>query len=288
MTHFDIISLLWFFVFGAAVGSFLNVLVYRLPHGKSLVWPPSHCPHCQTPIRWHDNLPILAWFALRGRCRACGEPIAFRYPAVEMTTAALFVALGAWEFLSFAANLPERPVAVPGGVITPTLGTDQVLGIAAYHLFLLVTLLSAALIEYDGLRVPKSLLVTLAAVGLAAGVAFPWLRPVPLSLKLDGWEAGLIDGLAGLLGGALAGAVAWLAVGRRDRPEEVAVVAAVGAFLGVPAVLWIALASLVMHLPLALLRRTGAVSRITMLASLGVAATVWILAWRDLAAWLPW
>lgn len=288
MNHYDIIALIWFFVFGAAVGSFLNVVVYRLPRGKSLVWPPSHCPTCQTPIRWHDNLPILAWFALRGKCRACGAPIAFRYPAVEMATAALFVALGAGEFLTGAANLPERAVAVPGGVITPSLGTDQVLGIAVYHLVLLCTLLAAALIEYDGLRLPRSLLVVLGAVGLSAGTAFPWLRPDPVSLRLEGWEAGLVDGLAGALGGALAGAVVWLIVGRRHGPELVAVMAGVGAFLGVPAVLWIALATLVLHLPLVVLRSTGKVaSRITPLAGVTVSTCVWILAWRDLANRLP-
>jgi len=86
------------FLFGAVVGSFLNVCIYRLPEGKSVVFPPSSCPRCQTQIRWFDNVPVLSWLILRGRCRFCSEPIAWRYPLVEalngLLTTALFVKLG--------------------------------------------------------------------------------------------------------------------------------------------------------------------------------------------------
>ena len=76
---------------GLAVGSFLNVCIHRLPRGESLAWPPSHCPGCGVAIRWHDNVPIIGYLALRGRCRACGGRISALYPIVEATTAALFV-----------------------------------------------------------------------------------------------------------------------------------------------------------------------------------------------------
>ena len=72
-------------------GSFLNVVVYRLPRHESLVTPASHCPRCGTPVRPYDNIPILSWLLLRGRCRSCGEPISPRYPLVEAMTAALCV-----------------------------------------------------------------------------------------------------------------------------------------------------------------------------------------------------
>jgi leader peptidase (prepilin peptidase)/N-methyltransferase len=78
---------------GACVGSFLNVCVHRLPAGRSVARPGSACPACGRPIRWHDNIPILSFLILRGRCRACGVPISWRYPAVEAATAALFAAL---------------------------------------------------------------------------------------------------------------------------------------------------------------------------------------------------
>jgi leader peptidase (prepilin peptidase)/N-methyltransferase len=80
-------------VFGALAGSFLNVVVYRLPRGESVVSPGSRCPSCATPIKPYDNVPVLGWIWLRGRCRACRAPISPRYPLVEATTAALWFAV---------------------------------------------------------------------------------------------------------------------------------------------------------------------------------------------------
>ncbi len=86
----------WFFpaaafVFGACIGSFLNVCIYRIPAGKSVVRPGSHCA-CGQPIRWFDNIPILSWILLRGHARCCGRPFSVRYPAIELLTALLFLA----------------------------------------------------------------------------------------------------------------------------------------------------------------------------------------------------
>jgi leader peptidase (prepilin peptidase) / N-methyltransferase len=83
--------------FGAIAGSFLNVCIYRLPLGKSIVWPASACPHCRRELSWYENIPVLSYLALRGRCRTCAAPIAFRYPLVEALTAAMF-ALGWWHY----------------------------------------------------------------------------------------------------------------------------------------------------------------------------------------------
>jgi len=81
---------LWLIALGAIIGSFLNVLVYRLPLRKSLVYPPSHCPACGHPIRWYDNVPVFGWIKLRGKCRDCGSPISIRYPCVEGFCGLLF------------------------------------------------------------------------------------------------------------------------------------------------------------------------------------------------------
>lgn len=81
------------FVFGACIGSFLNVCIYRIPAGKSIVRPGSHCA-CGKPIAWYDNIPIFSWFILRGKARCCGAPFSFRYPFVELLTGGLF--LGCW------------------------------------------------------------------------------------------------------------------------------------------------------------------------------------------------
>jgi len=77
-------------IFGLLVGSFLNVVAYRVPRGESIVTPRSRCPACGTPVRSRDNVPVLSWLLLRGRCRDCGEPIAARYPLIEALTGAVF------------------------------------------------------------------------------------------------------------------------------------------------------------------------------------------------------
>jgi leader peptidase (prepilin peptidase)/N-methyltransferase len=79
-------------LFGLALGSFLNVCIYRLPRRASINWPASHCTACQRPLAWYENVPVVSWLALRGRCRTCGEPISVMYPIVELVTGAVFVA----------------------------------------------------------------------------------------------------------------------------------------------------------------------------------------------------
>lgn len=96
---------------GLLIGSFLNVVIWRVPRGESIVSPPSACPGCGHEIRWYDNVPLVSWLVLRGRCRDCRAPISPRYPLVELATAALFVGTTSvvgleWElpaFLYFAA-----------------------------------------------------------------------------------------------------------------------------------------------------------------------------------------
>lgn len=89
------------FVFGSMVGSFLNVVIGRLPAGHSVVYPGSHCPHCQSPIRPYDNVPILAWFWLKGKCRDCKTPISSLYPTIELMCALLGLLLYNHIFLNY-------------------------------------------------------------------------------------------------------------------------------------------------------------------------------------------
>ena len=90
------------FVFGALVGSFLNVCICRLPKGESIVFPPSHCPACGFTLPFYDNIPLISWLILRGRCRSCRGPISFRYPLVELISALLTLFL----FKRFGLSLP--------------------------------------------------------------------------------------------------------------------------------------------------------------------------------------
>ena len=86
-------------VFGALVGSFLNVVLWRVPRGESIIRPGSHCPTCNTPLRPIELVPVLSWIGLRGRCRTCGARVSVRYPLVELGVATVF-AVVAWLFAS--------------------------------------------------------------------------------------------------------------------------------------------------------------------------------------------
>jgi hypothetical protein len=102
-----------FFVFGTIVGSLLNVCIHRMPRGESIVFPPSHCPHCQYAIPWYLNVPLFTWLYLRGRCANCGAKISVRYFLVELLTGVAF--LGAW--LAYGTAIP-----CPGACVLPAAG----------------------------------------------------------------------------------------------------------------------------------------------------------------------
>jgi leader peptidase (prepilin peptidase)/N-methyltransferase len=123
-------------VLGLAIGSFLNVVIWRVPRGLSLSSPPSACPRCGHPIRARDNVPVLSWLILRGRCRDCGEPISIRYPLVELGTALAFVGVVLWAALQPA-----------GFWLLP-----------AYLLFAAVSI-ALALIDLDTKRLPNAIVV---------------------------------------------------------------------------------------------------------------------------------
>ena len=105
---------------GAALGSFLNVCIVRLPADRSLVRPPSQCPRCGAPIAWFDNIPVLSWIVLGGRCRRCGEPISIQYPLIELAVAAMW-ALAA---LHFGVTLRGVSAAVLGTILLGITVTD--------------------------------------------------------------------------------------------------------------------------------------------------------------------
>jgi leader peptidase (prepilin peptidase) / N-methyltransferase len=174
----------WTFVFGSAIGSFLNVVAYRLPLGMNLSRPGSRCPSCERPIRWYHNVPIAGWLMLRGRCADCGAAISPRYPTVELI-AALASALVAW-----AAIMPTR---IEDGM--QLYSTDLVL--IGYQLVLVWTLLCAALLEFDGSQPPLKLLLAVLAIGVLVPVALA--RP-------DGSPSGIVLGAATAV---LFSALAW-------------------------------------------------------------------------------
>jgi leader peptidase (prepilin peptidase)/N-methyltransferase len=143
-------------VVGLAVGSFLNVVVYRVPRGESLLRPASHCPNCDRPVRPWENVPVLSWLALRGKCAGCRARISVRYPLVEAGTAALFVAIT----LRFGLS-PELPA----------------------YLYLGAVSLVLALIDLDVRRLPNPIVLPSYVVGAA-------LLALPAVLDADWTSAG--------------------------------------------------------------------------------------------------
>jgi leader peptidase (prepilin peptidase)/N-methyltransferase len=129
---------------GLITGSFLNVVAYRLPRGESLVAPGSRCPSCETPVKPYDNLPVLGWLLLRGRCRACGVHISARYPIVEALTAVLAIAV----------------------VLVKHSAHDIVLG-----LVLVAILVPVALIDFDRRIIPNKITGPAALAAIAIGLA---------------------------------------------------------------------------------------------------------------------
>lgn len=153
------------FVFGAIVGSFLNVCIHRLPREESIVFPPSHCPRCKAPIMPYDNVPILSWFVLRGRCRSCRGPISPRYPAVELLTALVFLGL----FLAYAR--------------TP--------GVLAVALAFASSLIVVVFVDIEHQIIPDEISLGGIAFGLTASAACPALQASSVGTQFLGDAIGV-------------------------------------------------------------------------------------------------
>jgi len=201
-----------FFSLGAAVGSYLNVIVYRVPRKIPLSFTRSACPRCGAPIHLSDNIPIISWCRLKGRCRACQAPISLRYPLVEIAVAAIFLILYFRELLSGGANIPVRPQNLYNGVLWILFYTKwDLVGLYLLHCFMLTTILGWGLINADGFRVPRSSLVTTLLIAYLAILIWPNLVPVKLDLSstlslLDSDRSqALVSSFCGTISGALLG-----------------------------------------------------------------------------------
>ncbi len=175
------------FIFGAIVGSFLNVVIYRLPAGLSINKPRrSFCPHCKKQIPWHHNIPLFSWLLLRGKCAHCGQPIAFRYFFVEALTGVLF--LWVWNrVVSLDAPLLFLPLWI-----------------------LLGLLISATFIDLDHFIIPDEITLGGTAAGLVASFIFPGLMDESIRWKALLWSvAGAAAGYFILWGVVEAGKLAF-------------------------------------------------------------------------------
>ncbi len=180
------VALPWFFPvlvlgLGACVGSFLNVCIYRMPKGESVITPRSHCG-CGQPIAWYDNIPVLSWLLLRGKARCCGQAFSIRYPLIELGTALLFLAC--WKYF-----LPDKAVA---GMTFCTL------------------LVGATFIDLDHMIIPDGFTVGGAVLGVALSVALPALHGRGHEIWMIASMRSGLDAMLGLLVGS--GLVLWIAL----------------------------------------------------------------------------
>jgi len=194
---------IWFafiVAFGACVGSFLNVVIYRLPRDKSLVRPGSACPACHTFIRFYDNIPLLSWLLLRGKCRTCKAPISIRYFLVELLTAALFAGVYLWFFY-----YEGRQTGLDGGNAMQRFFAGGWLFYAA-AMVLIAAFLAASAIDLELWIIPIQICWFVAAVGLAASAVAGWLISPDIITAYELFPAVGVKTAAATLG-ATAGAV---------------------------------------------------------------------------------
>ena len=207
-----------FFLFGIIIGSFLNVCIARIPYGMSIVLPASHCPRCEKPIKPYDNIPVLGWIILRGKCRSCGLPISAMYPIIEFMTGVLFVSC----YLSFGL----------------TIATFKWIFFTCLIVVLAVTDLRERILP-DDVNWPGF------GLGLALATRIPpqdgtagWLCERFIHHVPPEWVVGVIDALLGAAFGSFmlwAAATGYKLVRKREGMGmgDVKMMAMVGAFLGI-------------------------------------------------------
>ena len=270
------------FVFGACVGSFLNVCIYRIPRDESVVRPRSRCPQCATPIAWRDNIPMLSYLLLRGKCRHCGNPISPRYALVELLVAVLFAWIGAlyavgfWRGAWWLALDPRVPV-----------------------LWLVASgLVAATFIDFEHYIIPDRISLGGIAAGLILSGLVPGLHASPFApypTRLDGLVAALIGAVAG--GGSL-----WLvgvlgkAIFKKDAMGlgDVKLLAAIGAFFGWQAVLFTIIlssfAGSLVGIAMILLQKKEWQSRLPYGPYIALGALIWALGgsawWQAYIRWV--
>ncbi len=282
---------IWFFAFGSMVGSFINVVVWRMPRGVSVVSRGSACPHCRARIRLADNIPIFGWLKLGGRCRVCRLPISPRYPIVEAIFGSAFLLVFLAEVTTAGGNLPGGSRHATAGILQVVLTTKwDIIALYAFHMTLITLLFAWALMQLDGSRIPQKTTVFALLVGFAAPVALSYLQPVNWTndarqwLPEMLWLHGIATGFIGLAAGFMLGefldqfakrdpglpAPAYLRIGLMST----------GLFLG-----WQALATVVLMTGLIwMAQRVGSARRWTRfvpwLAGLAVAVIIQVCGWR--------
>ena len=277
---------LWLVVIGGCVGSFLNVIIYRVPLGLSVTRPGSHCPRCKHPVRWYDNIPVVSWMWLQGKCRDCDESFSIRYAVIEAGVAMIFLVIGYCEGLTGGSNLPSTFCLAESRELSYGIFANWIL--CVYHLTLICTLICLVLIEYDQRTVARKLFGFVLPVGLLAPLIWPFLHPTwataPwLAMSTSGWGA-FASGVIGFAAGIVLSLFALAVPGLRGSGLTSAVLCSglAGSFLGWQAVTAIVTTTVAF----------GSFSNMNYQKTpwtgpLLVITTIWILAWKTIVARFP-
>ncbi|HIF30242.1 MAG TPA: prepilin peptidase [Planctomycetaceae bacterium] len=175
----QVVVTLWIGFLGACFGSFLNVVIYRVPIGRTISGH-SGCPRCGHAIRPQHNVPLIGWLFLQGKCYDCQLPIAVRYPTVEAFIASLFLVIAFGEVYPGGINLPYFPTPTYAGVVGIVLDPQwDLLAIASLHAAVLTVLVSWAFILYDGFPVPRVYACSTIVLVTVLTYLFPQLIPIP-------------------------------------------------------------------------------------------------------------
>ncbi len=242
------------FIYGALLGSFANVVIYRLPLGENIAWPGSRCMKCRTPVKWYNNVPIFAWFWLRGKCAFCRAPFSIRYPLVELLMATLFAAAGA------------------------ALGPSYFLIEALIFIFMLITV---SFIDLDHMILPDKFTLSGIVIGLLGAALNPEREFLPALYGV-------------LAGGGFLWAVAYLYYAFRGREGmgggDIKLLAWIGAVLGWQAIpITILISSIIgslVGIVLAIRTKDGMTLAIPFGPYLAGAALVFLLC--DGSSWARW
>lgn len=241
------------FAFGAIVGSFLNVCIYRIPLKQSVVSPPSSCPQCGSSIRWYQNIPVLSWVLLRGRCAECSMSISARYPLVESLTGALYM-LVFWAF---------------GYTFTTS----------AFWLFVSL-LIIVTFIDLDHRIIPNSISLPGVLIGFIASFFMPWLN----------WSDSLLGVVLGG-GSLLLVAVVYKLVAKREGMGmgDVKLLGMIGAFLGwksiFPIIFVASLVGSIVGVSQMLFKGADSKLALPFGPFLSLASLIYIFWWNDLFLW---
>jgi leader peptidase (prepilin peptidase)/N-methyltransferase len=241
------------FYLGAVIGSFLNVCIHRIPLKLSVVSPPSRCPHCETLIRWYQNVPIISWLVLGGKCAKCKKPISARYPLVEALNGLLYALVIYYFSLSEASMV--------------------------YMVFLSL-LVIITFIDIDHQIIPNVISLPGILVGIAGSFFVPWLSLID----------SVLGALAGAL---LLGGIAFgyrLLTGKEGMGMgDLKLLAMIGAFLGwqsiLPIVFIASLAGTIIGVPLMLSKGANSKLALPFGPFLSLAAAVYLFWWFDIFSW---